>query len=95
MAYGENEALRARRDFPALEREMGERMAFLDGPAGTQVPRSVIDAIAHTYERSNANTGGYFATSVETDALVESSARRRWPTCSAHPGRRRSRSART
>ena len=44
--------------------------AFLDGPGGTQVPDSVIDAIVRYLRESNANLGGPFAASVESDALV-------------------------
>ena len=58
------EAVRAR--FTALQRPL----AFFDGPGGTQVPDSVIDAIAGYLRSSNANTGGPFATSYATDALV-------------------------
>jgi len=39
---------------------------FLDGPAGTQVPLSVIDAISGYYSTSNANTHGAFVTAQET-----------------------------
>jgi cysteine desulfurase family protein (TIGR01976 family) len=46
-------------------------LAFFDGPGGTQVPDSVIDAIARYLRESNANAGGPFATSRATDALVE------------------------
>lgn len=45
-------------------------MAFLDGPAGSQVPQVVIDAIADYYRTSNANVGGKFVTSAETDEVV-------------------------
>ena len=45
--------------------------AFFDGPGGTQVPDSVIDAIAGYLRESNANLGGAFATSRRTDALLE------------------------
>jgi len=45
-------------------------MAFFDGPGGTQVPDSVIDAIASYLRESNANTGGPFATSRATDSLL-------------------------
>ncbi len=45
--------------------------AFLDGPAGTQVPDTVIQAMVAYLEESNANTGGAFAASVATDALVD------------------------
>jgi cysteine desulfurase family protein (TIGR01976 family) len=53
--------------FPAL----AAPTAFLDAPAGTQVPQSVIDAIDTYLRESNANLGGAFATSRRSDALVE------------------------
>jgi cysteine desulfurase family protein (TIGR01976 family) len=43
-----------------------------DGPAGTQVPRRVIDAIVGYLTKSNANHGGAFATSIESDSMVAS-----------------------
>jgi cysteine desulfurase family protein (TIGR01976 family) len=64
------EALRAR--FPALSMtHAGRPMAFFDGPGGTQVPQSVIDAVAAYYRESNANHGGAFTTSERSDAIVE------------------------
>src|SRR5436190_19760660 len=64
------EALRRR--FPALSATRdGGPMAFFDGPGGTQVPDSVIDAVARYYRESNANHGGAFATSKRSDAIVE------------------------
>lgn len=65
--------LNIRSQFPALQRQFdGKNTAvFLDGPAGVQVPRSVIEAVVHYYEHSNANTHGQFATSRETDELLE------------------------
>ena len=61
-----------RNQFPALSREYnGKPAVFLDGPAGTQVTQSVIDAISHYYCTCNANHGGQFATSRESDALTE------------------------
>lgn len=61
----------ARQEFPSLDRRHnGRPMAFLDGPAGTQVPRSVIEAIGSYYRRSNANTHGMFVTTRETDELL-------------------------
>lgn len=45
-------------------------MVFLDGPAGTQVPQSVIDGISHYYKNSNANTHGTFVTTNETDQVI-------------------------
>jgi cysteine desulfurase family protein (TIGR01976 family) len=58
------EAVRAR--FTALK----QPLAFFDGPGGTQVPDSVIDAIADYLRTSNANTDGPFDTSRRTDALL-------------------------
>ncbi len=61
-----------RQQFPALQRlHHGQPLIFLDGPAGTQVPQMVIDAIAEYYRTSNANTHGQFITTQETDALLE------------------------
>jgi cysteine desulfurase family protein (TIGR01976 family) len=60
------EAVRAR--FSALRRPY----AFFDGPAGTQVPDEVIDAIAGYLRDSNANVGGQFETSRRTGELVDS-----------------------
>jgi cysteine desulfurase family protein (TIGR01976 family) len=59
------EAVRAR--FSALRRPF----AFFDGPAGTQVPDEVIEAIAGYLRESNANSGGAFETSRRTDELIE------------------------
>jgi cysteine desulfurase family protein (TIGR01976 family) len=58
------ESVRAR--FAAL----AQPLAFFDGPGGTQVPDSVIDAIAGYLRESNANLGGPFPTSRASDALV-------------------------
>lgn len=50
--------------FPALaRREDGERVAYLDGPGGTQVPRSVIDAMSGVLSDGVSNLGGGFASS--------------------------------
>jgi cysteine desulfurase family protein (TIGR01976 family) len=71
MAFTEDECRRCRKDFPSLARTVdGYPLAFLDGPAGTQVPRPVIDAISRYYETSNANLHGEFPTSRETDRLL-------------------------
>lgn len=47
-------------------------MTFFDGPGGTQVPQSVIEAMSNYLIKSNANAHGAFATSVRTDALIAS-----------------------
>jgi cysteine desulfurase family protein (TIGR01976 family) len=63
------DAIRAR--FPALSLiQDGRPMAFFDGPGGTQVPDSVIDAVSRYYREANANHGGAFATSERSDAIV-------------------------
>ena len=63
------EALRRR--FPALAIEDGGRpVALFDGPGGTQVPDTVIEAIADYYRTSNANHDGPFLTSRRSDARV-------------------------
>ncbi len=60
-----------RSQFPALQRTVGDRPAvFLDGPAGSQVPECVIDAISGYLRGSNANNGGEFLTSRETGQLM-------------------------
>lgn len=60
-----------RADFPALTRKVdGRPAAYFDGPAGSQVPRVVIDAMAGYLACRNANTGGAFATSEETDGML-------------------------
>jgi cysteine desulfurase family protein (TIGR01976 family) len=61
------ESVRAR--FTALQRPL----AFFDGPGGTQVPDSVIDAIAGYLRDANANLGGAFETSRRSDALIADS----------------------
>jgi cysteine desulfurase family protein (TIGR01976 family) len=72
MSFSKIENQRCRQDFPALKRALddGRPFAYLDGPAGTQVPRQVIEAISGYYERCNANTHGQFITSWESDKLV-------------------------
>jgi cysteine desulfurase family protein (TIGR01976 family) len=57
-------AVRAR--FSALDRPT----AFFDGPGGTQVPDSVIEAMTSYLRDSNANLGGSFETSRRSDELV-------------------------
>jgi cysteine desulfurase family protein (TIGR01976 family) len=68
-------SVRAR--FPALARTdpSGRPVVFADAPGGTQVPETVIEAMAAYLRRSNANTGGAFATSMETDAVIEEARR--------------------
>jgi len=63
------EAIRAR--FPALARKHnGKAVAYFDGPGGTQVPQSVVDAMANYLCHHNANTHWNYPTSAETDAAL-------------------------
>jgi len=69
MTVFDVEALR--RQFPALSIEQdGRPIALFDGPGGTQVPQSVIDAVSTYYRSSNANADGAFLTSERSDAVV-------------------------
>jgi cysteine desulfurase family protein (TIGR01976 family) len=62
-----------RAQFPSLQLQVnGQQAAFLDGPAGTQVPRQVMDAVQNYFLKSNANTCGAFATSRSNDAIIAS-----------------------
>ncbi len=61
-----------RRRFPGLTRHVnGRPAAFLDGPGGSQVPQSVIDAVADCLAHRNANDGGAFATSLAVGEVVD------------------------
>lgn len=60
-----------RKQFPSLQRlHESQTLTYFDGPGGTQVPLSVIDAISNYYKRSNANTHGTFITTHETDQYI-------------------------
>src|SRR6266545_5699262 len=58
--------------FPALNRVHNSfPVAYFDGPGGTQVPRSVVEAMTHYLYHHNANTHWAYPTSEETDAALE------------------------
>jgi cysteine desulfurase family protein (TIGR01976 family) len=57
----------ARGRFTSLQRDL----VFFDGPGGTQVPDSVIDAIGAYLRESNANVSGPYETSRCTEELFE------------------------
>ncbi len=60
-----------RRQFPGLQRTVHDRTPiYFDGPGGTQVPQRVIDAMVRYLTTSNANHGGAFTTSRESDAIL-------------------------
>jgi len=65
------EQIRAR--FPSMLRvHNGHPVAYFDGPGGTQVPKSVVDAMSDYLLNHNANTHWVYPTSVETDLLLDS-----------------------
>ena len=84
-----------RSHFPSLQREVGGRLpAFLDNPAGTQVPQQVIDRTVDYYLTANANLDGAFRTSRNATGIFDQ-AHQAMPICSARPPPTRWFSART
>src|SRR5207247_7347777 len=62
-----------RRCFPALARtHNGHPVAYFDGPGGTQVARTVVEAMNDYLYHHNANTHWAYPTSEETDAIIDS-----------------------
>jgi cysteine desulfurase family protein (TIGR01976 family) len=60
-----------REQFPSLKMQVNDHAAaFLDGPAGTQVPKHVMDAIQNYFVSMNANTYGAFDTSRRNDEMI-------------------------
>jgi cysteine desulfurase family protein (TIGR01976 family) len=60
-----------REQFPSLQLKVnGQQAAFLDGPAGTQVPRQVMDAVQKYFLDANANTYGAFLTSRRSNEMI-------------------------
>ncbi|HEY7689794.1 MAG TPA: cysteine desulfurase-like protein [Dongiaceae bacterium] len=63
---------RIRAEFPALDiTDDNRRRLFFDAPGGTQVPKQVVKRMTDYLIRSNANSGGPFVTSRESDAISE------------------------
>ena len=61
-----------RSKFPALSIiDNGMPRIYFDNPAGTQVPQSVADAMSDCLLKTNANLGGYFASSDEAGRVVD------------------------
>ncbi len=71
MSNFESKIVSIRSQFPSLSRIIDDRPAvYLDGPAGTQVPQSVVDRVSECMLNHNANRSGSFATSREVDAIL-------------------------
>lgn len=63
-----------RSQFPSLSRTIdGKPAIYLDGPAGTQVPLSVVKRVSDCMLNHNANRSGCFATSREVDFIMDQS----------------------
>ena len=66
------DAATARAQFPALGlADEGRARVYFDNPAGTQVPRQVIDRTIDCLTNRNANLGGYFSTTIAAGELVD------------------------
>lgn len=60
-----------RQQFPALKRTYrGKQAVYLDGPGGSQVVKSSMDAIYSYMANGGANLHGSFPTSRETEAMI-------------------------
>lgn len=61
-----------RRQFPALRAQEGlpTPTIFLDNPGGTQISQSSLDRVTSYLVQHNANHGGAFNTSQESDAIL-------------------------
>lgn len=62
--------------FPALKQEIDAQLpVFLDGPGGSQVPQSVLDAMSAYLGYYNSNLGGAFFSSHKTVELMANARR--------------------
>jgi cysteine desulfurase family protein (TIGR01976 family) len=71
MALNDTAVTILRREFPALGRQVnGKPIIFLDGPGGTQVHGSVLQAMADYFINANGNAHGAFLYSRKTDEMT-------------------------
>ncbi len=71
MPLTNDQILELRREFPALRQTLNDvPITFFDGPGGTQVHGTVIDAFARYYTEANSNAHGMFEFSHRTDETV-------------------------
>ncbi|MEK7440286.1 MAG: cysteine desulfurase-like protein [Chloroflexota bacterium] len=62
---------RIRSQFPSLHiSDNGKPRIFLDNPGGTQVAKQVADRMDHYLLHNNANHGGAFRTSIDSDEVL-------------------------
>jgi len=61
-----------RSQFPALRQQAGATpVVFFDNPGGTQIAQASLDRVAAYLVQHNANHGGAFPTSQQSDAVLE------------------------
>jgi cysteine desulfurase family protein (TIGR01976 family) len=71
MALNDTAIAELRAEFPALQQTAGGRpLIFLDGPGGTQVHGSVIEAMGRYLTEANSNSHGTFLYSHRTDETI-------------------------
>ena len=71
MALTDATVSELRVEFPALQQKAGgQLLTFMDGPGGTQVHGSVIEAMKQYLTEANSNAGGAFLFSQRTDETV-------------------------
>ena len=71
MALNDTAIAELRAEFPALQQTAGGRpLVFLDGPGGTQVHGSVLDAMNRYLTEANSNSHGTFLYSHRTDETI-------------------------
>ena len=76
MALDETAVALLRAEFPALQQMTGGRpLVFFDGPGGTQVHGSVIEAMQRYLREANSNAGGAFLYSRRTDETTAAARR--------------------
>ena len=64
---------RVRREFPALSQsDNGRPRVFMDNPAGTQLPRRVVEAVSGALVDAASNYGGFFENSRNAEAIYAS-----------------------
>ncbi len=62
---------RVRSQFPSLHiTDHGKPRIFLDNPGGTQVAKQVVERMNHYLLHNNANHGGAFRTSIDSDEVL-------------------------
>lgn len=66
---GEFDVVRVRNRFAALTGDAAP--VYFDGPAGSQVPDTVVAAVSRYLTTMNANHGGVFASSRRSDAMLD------------------------